>query len=340
MTSLSIPAAFAFRRIHSLLGLWLVLFLLEHLLTNSQAALLLGESGRGFVSMVNFLHDLPYLQALEIFLIGTPIAFHAALGIKYIFTAKNNAKKTDGSSPSLPQYGRNKAYRWQRISSWILLFCIIGHVAKFRFIEYPISVSEGLSSEYFVRVNLDSGLYTVADRLHVKLYDMEAVDKQKSSFAERKEEKSLVELASEVRESPSIHFVEGVEPESYSSQKEILLTSAQKFSMKQKWMDALTARPVTKGQVIAVTKSFGVATMLSVRDTFKSPLYVLIYTVFVLAACFHAFNGLWTFVISWGLVFRQAAQKSMVTFCVTLMAIIAFLGLAAVWGTYWLNLKY
>jgi succinate dehydrogenase / fumarate reductase cytochrome b subunit len=340
MNASSIPAAFAFRRIHSLLGLWLVLFLLEHLLTNSQAALLLGDNGRGFVKMVNFLHDLPYLPALELFLIGTPIVFHAVLGIKYLMTAKNNAKKTDGSAPSLREYGRNRAYKWQRITSWILLVGLIGHVAKFRFIEYPVSVNEGISSEYFVRVRMDSGLYTVADRLHVKLYDGEAIEKQKQAFNERKEEASLLELAEDVRGHPSYTFIEGVSPEHYSNQKEILLTSAQKFSMKKKWIEALTARPLSSNEVVAVTKSFGVATMLSVRDTFKSPLYVLLYTVFVLAACFHAFNGLWTFVISWGLVFRQSAQKSMVTFCLTLMAVIAFLGLAAIWGTYWLNLKY
>lgn len=36
-----LPSAFIWRRAHSLTGLWLVLFLIEHLLTNSQAALFL-----------------------------------------------------------------------------------------------------------------------------------------------------------------------------------------------------------------------------------------------------------------------------------------------------------
>ena len=44
-----IPRAFIWRRLHSLMGLWLVLFLGEHLLTNSQAALWLGDNGKGFV---------------------------------------------------------------------------------------------------------------------------------------------------------------------------------------------------------------------------------------------------------------------------------------------------
>lgn len=62
----AIPKAFIWRRLHSLMGLWLVLFLIEHLLTNSQAALWLGDNGRGFVNMVNAIHNLPYLEVIEL----------------------------------------------------------------------------------------------------------------------------------------------------------------------------------------------------------------------------------------------------------------------------------
>src|SRR5476649_2758897 len=105
MSASSVPSAFIWRRLHSLMGLWLVLFLFEHLLTNSQAALLLGDNAKGFVELVNALHNLPYLQAIEIFLLGVPIAIHAVLGIKYLFTSKMNAHKTDGSKPDMRQYG-------------------------------------------------------------------------------------------------------------------------------------------------------------------------------------------------------------------------------------------
>ena len=139
----AVPKEFIWRRIHSLTGLWLVLFLIEHLVVNSQAALWIGESGREFVELVNEIHNLPYLEALEIFLLGMPILFHLVLGLKYLFTARYNSAKSDGSTPSLPQYGRNRAYTWQRVTSWILLFALVAHVAKFRFIDYPVSFQEG-----------------------------------------------------------------------------------------------------------------------------------------------------------------------------------------------------
>jgi len=77
-----------------------------------------------------------------------------------------------------------------------------------------------------------------------------------------------------------------------------------------------------------------------VRDTFKSPFWVAIYTLFVLSACFHAFNGLWTSMITWGWVIKSAAQTSARRMAYALMFVITFLGLAAVWGTYFINLKH
>ncbi|MGH2638841.1 MAG: succinate dehydrogenase, partial [Rhabdochlamydiaceae bacterium] len=96
---------------------------------------------------------------------------------------------------------------------------------------------------------------------------------------------------------------------------------------------------VSSTHVVAVTSDFGTATLLSVRDTFKSPLYVGLYTIFVLAACFHAFNGFWTFLITWGVVLRVCAQKGALKLAWAFMTLVAFFGLAAIWGTYFLNLK-
>jgi len=328
MTTVAIPREFIWRRLHSLMGLWLVLFLLEHLLTNSQAALLLGQNGQGFVRMVNSLHNLPYLEAIEIFLLGVPIAIHMVLGVKYLFTSKSNVRGSDGSKPSLGEYGRNRAYSWQRITSWILLIGIIGHVAKFRFLDYPASLSEGSSSSYFVRIHLDNGLYTLAPRLGFKVYDADMIRKERQALDLRKNEEALVEVAK------SMTPAQGYDPH-----MAIILSGAQKYQQKVQWVKMLEKKPLGPGEAIAVADSFGTASLLSVRDTFKSPTYVGLYTVFVLAACFHAFNGLWTFLITWGLVLRMPAQKGSSKFCWTLMGLIAFLGLAAVWGTYWVNLK-
>jgi succinate dehydrogenase / fumarate reductase cytochrome b subunit len=288
MVASVIPQAFVWRKIHSLMGLWLVLFLMEHLLVNSQVALLLEDNFKGFVDAVNSIHNLPYLQAIEIFLLGVPILVHMIWGIKYLFTSKVNSYPSDGSKPALAEYARNHAYTWQRITSWILVIGIIGHVTKFRFLEYPWSIDQGESSFYFVRIHMDKGLYSVADRLGVKIYDSAAIAGQMGTT----------------------DFVKMLEK-----------------------------KPIAGDEVIAVSKDFGTATLLTVRDTFKSPLYVALYTVFVLAACFHGFNGLWTFLITWGVILKMSSQRSAVKWAYGVMFLIAFLGLAAVWGTYWLNLK-
>jgi succinate dehydrogenase / fumarate reductase cytochrome b subunit len=330
MSITAIPREFIWRRLHSLMGLWLVLFLIEHLLVNSQAALLLGENGQGFVNMVNAIHNFPYLQVIEFTLLGIPILIHGIWGVKYLFTSKSNSWKTDGSRPSLNRYGRNHAYTWQRITSWILLFGLIGHVAKFRFLDYPTSINEGATSYYFTKVGIDNGLYTVADRLNVDLYSEGAISKMRSELARCNGEKGLME-AKEALE----HHHE----DSYDAQKAVIFASAQKFEAREAWLQHLEAYKLSPSEVVAVSSSFGTVSLLNVRETFKHPLYIGLYTIFVLAACFHAFNGFWTFLITWGVILSMASQRSMVKFAIGLMAVIAFLGLAAIWGTYWLNLK-
>ncbi len=324
----SLPSAFIWRRLHSLMGLWLVLFLIEHLLVNSQAALLLGDNAQGFVSGVNAIHNLPYLSVIEFFLLGVPIAIHGIWGVKYLLTSKFNSHRTNGTAPSLEKYGRNHAFTWQRLTSWILLIGIILHVAKFRFIDYPDSVNQGENSYYFIPVTVDKGLYTVAARLGVTLYSPDQITLERKEFEDRQDEQALV-VASQTFPDSRV----------YDHQQQVILTSAQSYQQKLQWLEVLEKQKVERGEVVAVAKDFGTASVLAVRDTFKSPLYVGLYTIFVLAACFHGFNGLWTFCITWGVVLRVAAQKKVLGFSWALMIIVTFLGLAAIWGTYWLNLK-
>ncbi len=333
MTTATIPKSFVWKRVHSLFGLWIVLFLFEHLLTNSQAALWIGDDGHAFVRMVNLIHNLPYLEAIEIFLIGVPIGFHMVLGIKYLWSGKFNSYKTNGSKPSLPEYGRNRAYSWQRITSWILLFLLIFHIARFRFLEYPHEVEQGTSSIYLVKVQIDNGLYTVADRLDVTLYDYDAIEREKENLRNEEVGSSLIEASQYIRNKDD-------KSQEYDKHKGMILTSAQTYQQKQTFVDTIGSIPFKKDEVIAASKSFGTATLLTVRDTFKNPIYVVIYTIFVLAACFHAFNGFWTFLITWGIILNYASQKRMVKVAIGLMVLVAFLGLAAIWGTYWVNLKY
>lgn len=331
-----VPKAFIWRRLHSLMGLWLVLFLLEHLLTNSQAALWLGEDGHGFVKMVNGLHNLPYLQLIELGLLAVPFAIHMFWGIKYLMTSKANSYSKGEQNPHLT-YGRNKAYTWQRITSWVLLVGIVLHVAKFRFIEYPNSVRIGEQTFYLVSVNLDKGLYTLADRMQVSLYDKKQILEMQATIKNSDAEEMLAEATGKL-EKQEYSWWKGPFISQYSEQEALLLTSAQRYHQQALWAQAVKKQKLSDTEVLAVAKDFGTATLLTVRDTFKSPIYVGLYTVFVLAACFHAFNGFWTFLITWGWVLKMAAQRVWVCIAISMMAIVAFLGLAAVWGTYWFNL--
>lgn len=277
----TIPQAFVWRRLHSIFGLWLVIFLMEHLFVNSQAALFLGDDGRNFISSANSLESLPYLQVVELLLLGLPIFVHAIWGIKYLLTAKYNSFGNDEKSPYLPEYSRNHAYTWQRITAWVLIIGIIAHVIHMRFIERPLMTEQGSQSYYSVKVSQDEGLPSLAKRLDVQLYD--------------KNKRDNVE-------------------------------NLKTYSLKP-------------GEVLAVASNFGTAELLMVRDTFKKPIMLVLYTLFVFAACYHAFNGLWTFLIKWGVTLSQRSQHWMLKVAVGLMVLIGFLGLAAIWLTYWINLK-
>lgn len=334
----AIPKAFIWRRLHSLMGLWFVLFLIEHLLTNSQAALWLGDNGKGFVDMVNAIHNLPYLEVIELTLLGVPILIHMVFGVKYLFTAQFIKERSDGSEPSL-RLPRNRAYSWQRITSWILLFFVIGHVVKFRFLEYPQTIPCGAEKYYAVTVSLDEGLYTVADRLGVKLYDNEAIAGEKKRLNERKTEQAFLEVAQGIKNETITPWM-GPEAQEYDGQKASILNSAEHYLDHVAFVTALSKNHLSSGQVLACAQDFGTASLLAVRNTFKYPIYVVLYTIFVLAACFHACNGFWTFLITWGWVLKMAAQRAWTTVATVMMAVLIFLGLAAVWGTYWINLRY
>lgn len=287
-----IASSFILHRAHSLSGIWFVVYLIEHLFTNSQAALLIGENGEGFVRAVNWIKDLPYLSVIEFCFLAIPFLFHGIWGIIYIFQSKNNCFSTDGTTPSLPRYPRNKFYTWQRITAWILLFGITAHVIQMRFLEHPSYVRLGTQDNYFVPLNKDNGLQHLSETLGFELYDQNQIDQIKPIEKEH-----------------------------------------------EKWVETLSAKKMTQDQIVAVTHSFGVAELLVVRDTFKEPLMIILYTGLVLAACFHAFNGLWTAMITWGITLTQRSQYLMRMAANCLMVLITFLGLAAVWGTYWINLR-
>ena len=165
LQSARIPREFLLRRIHSLMGFWFLLFLGEHLFTNSQVALFFANREMWFVRSVDFLRNLPYLHVIEIVLLGIPILYHAVIGVVYLFQGRSNAFYSDGSVP-LIKTGRNKAYTLQRWSAWILLFGIIFHVVQMRFIDYPYKVA----GNFYIKAKVDEGLYPLTEQLGVQMY--------------------------------------------------------------------------------------------------------------------------------------------------------------------------
>lgn len=220
-----------------------------------QAALPIGDDGQLFIRSVNAIHEIPFLNIVEILILAIPLAVHALFGLRILMTGQANSYGYDGRKPYLPEYERNHAYTWQRITSWILLVLIAFHVVHMRFVEAPLKTETG---------------YTV-------------------------------------------------------------------FAIEDSLTKRLGAHVTEDGRL--EVKDFGTAELLMVRETFKSPLMMVIYTILVLAACFHGFNGLWTFMITWGVVMSESAQRIALKFATFLMFLTAFFGLATIYLTYWVNLR-
>ena len=130
---------------------------------------------------MNSIHELPYLPLIELAILAVPILIHGIWGIVYLRQAKYNSFGSGvGAVPYLPEYPRNRAYTWQRITSWLLLVGIIAHVVHMRFVEYPLSAvrgigKNGIEHSYLVRITEDNGLYTLSKRLGVELYDAASI---------------------------------------------------------------------------------------------------------------------------------------------------------------------
>jgi succinate dehydrogenase / fumarate reductase cytochrome b subunit len=252
-------SAFLKRRLHSLTGLFLSLFLIEHLFVNSQSALFLGDFGETFIRSANGIHDLPYLKALELGLLLVPFVFHGYLGLIYLWEGAPNDHASDGSRPSLPQYSHNKGYTWQRITALILVFGVIGHVIHMRFLDFPEEIKKGAETSYKVEVPHDPLLLKLA-----------------------KERKVPYEVQGD----------------------RLLLT----------------------------THDFGTAELFVVRKSFLSPTLIILYLLFLFSSIFHGFNGLWTFLISWGITLSKRSQVYAWRLSSCIMVVLALFGLMAIFG--------
>ena len=278
MTKQKIPISFFLRRIQSLTGFFLVIFLFEHLLTNSTASLWLNQ-GNFFIKAVNAFQGLKYLKTIEITLIGIPIFLHASLGVKYITTGELNSFKTNGKRPSLYQYKRNKAYSWQRITSYIIGVILVFHVVQMKFINKPKKVILKNETYYLVKVKKDDKLASLAASMGVELFS-----NQETKF----------------------------------------------FEDKKFFEDNLKKIKLKDNQVLALTKESGQAFLLEVRNILKNPFMVFIYSFFVLGTSFHAFNGLWTFLMTWGFIISNRSQTISLSVCFWMMVFVLTLGFISI----------
>ena len=131
---------FFFKRIHSLTGLGLVLFLLMHLWTNSQVAWTIWWGSDGFEKSVNALNALPFLRVLEIGFLAVPLVVHGYFGWRGSVLPHYSVLKSIGGEPSLGDLPSNRLYTWQRWSGLILMVLIIWHVLEMRLWHRPVPI--------------------------------------------------------------------------------------------------------------------------------------------------------------------------------------------------------
>ncbi|MFM1823581.1 MAG: succinate dehydrogenase cytochrome b subunit [Planctomycetota bacterium] len=126
------------RRLHSLSGVFPIgLFLVPHLTTNSSilwgAALNgkkyadLGEGAAGvatFQHEVDFIHNLPALIFIEIFVLWLPIAYHSILGVYFARSGRSNTDRY--------AYQGNRRYGLQRLTGYLGVLFIFMHISSLR----------------------------------------------------------------------------------------------------------------------------------------------------------------------------------------------------------------
>lgn len=191
----SIPSSFIWKRLHSLSGIGLSFFITFHLFTNSQTALWIGDDGAGYIRSVNSIQEIPYLMIVEMMLLGLPLLIHGLWGLHYLHQSSMNSFGKVGAYPYLPEYGRNRAYTWQRITAWLLLVGIAVHLVHMRVVEQPEKIHLGNKAYYVVDLKEDPGLKSLAERLGVMLYDPAKEGKTIEGFSRVENVRGVAALA-------------------------------------------------------------------------------------------------------------------------------------------------
>ncbi len=307
---------------------------MEHLFTNSQAAIFFGANVMWFVNSVNFLHSIPYLPLVESILLGVPMAIHAIWGVWYMMSAQGNVRSRGGKAPS-QKYARNRAYSMQRISAWIILFGIILHVVQMRFVMYPYKTHMGSQSMAFGKYTVDPGLYKVTADLKTTIYDQEAINKEKENLELLKNKISMVDKRLEEMKKTGV-----IESENYNRETNAIFKNLADYHDKESFLQGLTHFKLSANEVIVASTKSADLILLNVRQAFQSVWMCLFYTFFVLAAVFHGSNGFWTFCVTWGLLLSRRSQNAWVHFSYGLAFVLAALGMLSIWGSYFFSTGY
>lgn len=129
---------FLYRRLHSLLGVIPIgIFVVQHLVVNH--FVVYGEDS--FNKAANFMADLPFVLALETFVIYLPILFHGILGVYIVFVTRNNPRRYG--------YFRNWMFLLQRITGVLTFIFIVWHVWDTR-----VQVALGATLNYSLMENI------------------------------------------------------------------------------------------------------------------------------------------------------------------------------------------
>ena len=163
------------RRLHSLSGIAPIgLFLFPHLTTNS--SIMWGKALNGakfadrgidaagagvatFQHEVDFIHGLPALIFIEIFVLWLPILFHAAVGVHFARTGRFNVSRY--------AYQDNWRYVWQRLTGYVGVVFIFMHVSSLAMHLQKGSAGLLMAAFYLVCVlalvfHFANGLWTAA----------------------------------------------------------------------------------------------------------------------------------------------------------------------------------
>jgi succinate dehydrogenase / fumarate reductase cytochrome b subunit len=164
---------FFLKRLHSLTGIAICGFILEHFFTNSASIhALFGNrelARETFNSHVSFLHALPLLLLIEIVALALPFIFHIAYGFYLTATGSSNLKNYP--------YERNLAYVLQRFSAIIIFLFLFVHVGELRFGWNLLPRPENQKVRYSAMNPVQK--YTVIERSYRE-------DRPGSSFQEKK----------------------------------------------------------------------------------------------------------------------------------------------------------